>query len=145
MLQRVLDHQYNWLLMLKIISQMSRPSRIIIVFLFLYHVTFLLSGCPLKCVENSVFHAWTKHIECTTTSSGNGSPDIDLRHINTNLITIDIFMKVLGTDKLQQFSSGLSLSTYALPSLRGSDNWSDSWLGHDIVELEGACWESNST
>ena len=72
----------------------------------------------------SIHLAWTKHIEvhyhfireCVL------ARDIYLQHINTNLQTTDIFTKALGTDKLRQFSTNLGLSTYDLPSLRGSDS-----------------------
>ena len=72
--------------------------------------------------RNPVFHARTKHIEVhyhfirKRVQAG----EIDLLHVSTNLQITDIFTKALGIDKLGQFASGLGLTPFALPSLRGS-------------------------
>ena len=69
-----------------------------------------------------VFHARTKHIEVhyhfirERVQTG----EINLQHISMNLQVDDVFTKALGVDKLRQFTSGLGLTTSALPSLRRS-------------------------
>ena len=69
--------------------------------------------------RNPVFHAQIKHIEVhyhfiqERVMAG----DIDLQHISTKLLTIDIFTKALGVDTLQQFAKnlGLSITNQPLP------------------------------
>ena len=69
-----------------------------------------MSGIHLA--QNPAFHARTKHIEvyyhfmreCVLAG------DVDLQHISTNHQTADIFIKVLGADKLWQFMMSLGLS-----------------------------------
>ena len=51
--------------------------------------------------HNPMFHAQTKHIEVHYQFIRESvlAGDVDLQHIGTNLLTIDIFSKGLGADK----------------------------------------------
>ena len=79
---------------------------------------------------NPIFHARIKHIEVHYHFIRERFlvGDVDLQYISMNLLTIDILTKVLGADKLQQFTTNLGLSTSNLPSLRGSEP--ETWRRH---------------
>ena len=76
----------------------------------------------LQLARNPVVHTHTKNIKVhyhfirERVQGG----DVDRQHISTKLLTLDIFTKALGADKLRQFMSDLGLTIPDLPSLRGS-------------------------
>jgi hypothetical protein len=55
--------------------------------------------------NNPVYHARTKHIEVHYHFIRKKvlAKEIDLIHVNTKNQVVDIFIKVLGTDKLRKF------------------------------------------
>ena len=68
-----------------------------------------------------MLHTWTKHIEMHYHYIWEWIVvgDINLRHVKTDVQTIDIFSKALGVDKLRYFPMSLKLYVLDLPSLRG--------------------------
>jgi len=72
-------------------------------------------------VNNPIYHARTKHIEVHYHFIKEKVlvKEIDLIHINTEDQVVDIFTKVLGTNKLKKFQQMLSVLEVDL-SLRGS-------------------------
>ena len=69
-----------------------------------------------------VFHTRAKHVEVNYHSIREcvQAGEIDLQHISTNLLVVDILTKALRIDKLGKFPSVLGLTPSTLPSLRGS-------------------------
>ena len=57
----------------------------------------------IQLTRSPLFHAWTKHIGVHYHYIGGWivEGDIDLRHLNTDVQTVDIFTEALGVDKLR--------------------------------------------
>jgi flagellar biosynthesis GTPase FlhF len=78
----------------------------------------------IQLAKNPVFHARTKHIEVNYHFVRERvlSREVELRYVQTDRLTADIFSKPLGLYKLRQFSGALGLRHLDVPNLRGRDD-----------------------
>ena len=78
------------------------------------------NSSSMELAKNPVFHARTKHIEvnCHFVRERVQSGEVELWYVHTNQLVVDIFTKVLGTDKLQHFFEMFGTQHLDVPHLR---------------------------